>query len=39
MGSSTSSMFIFFSIIIALYIAGASVYALVSYLRKKRKEK
>ena len=39
MGDSTGSMFIFFLIVIAVYVAGASIYTIVEKIRKKRREK
>ena len=39
MGDSTGSMLIFFLIIIAVYVAGASIYTIVEKIRKKRREK
>lgn len=39
MGDSTGSMFILFLIVIAVYVAGASIYTIVEKIRKKRREK
>lgn len=39
MGDSTGSMFIFFLIIIAVYVAGATIYTVIEKIRKNRREK
>ncbi len=39
MGDSTSSMLVFFLIVIVLYIAGAAIYTIYEKVRGKRRNK